>query len=185
MGTGRAMRARWPAVITVIAVVVTTFGCGQTPATHPPASPGTGAGVPIPIGQLPADTQCMVDHGWQLVEMLPPEVPGDPPGYKLESDLPSDQMAAIIEECQKLAPSAPVMTDRELRAIYDRWVKERECLVGLGYHPTEPPTFEKFAADWRTTGPWGPLDGVDTGAWTDAAYQAAKEACTLEMFHRG
>lgn len=68
--------------------------------------------------------------------------------------------------------------------IYDRWVKERECLVDLGYHPTEPPTLETFISDWKT-GPWDPLTGVDTGAWTDADYQAAKQACTLEFYGRG
>ena len=168
-----------------LAVAALAYGCGQPLGTSAvPSSPAATNAVPIPVGQLPPDTQCMIDHGWKLIEVRPPEVPGDPPSYKLESDLPPGQQQAIIDECQKLASPPPEKTDQELRTIYDRWVTERECLVGLGYHPTEPPTFEKFAADWRSSGPWMPIDGVDTGSWTDAAYQAAKGACTLEMFHR-
>ena len=64
-------------------------------------------------------------------------------------------------------------------------MQERECLVGLGYHPVEPSTFEKFLADWRTNQPpWMPIDGIDTGVWTDADYQTAKKTCTLEFFSR-
>lgn len=90
---------------------------------------------------------------------------------------------AIMVECSEKYPQ-PEKTDAEVRVIYDRWVKERECLVGLGYDPVEPPTFEKFMADWRSTGPWMPIDGIDTNAWSGADYEAAKKACTLEFFSR-
>ena len=118
-----------------------------------------------------------------LVEVLPPEVPGDAPGYKLKSDLPASESAKFITECRKLAPDPPKPTVEQLRVIYDRWVAERDCLQGLGYTPDQPSSFEKFVSDYQT-GPWMPIDGVDTSRWTDAEYRRAKEECTLEMFTR-
>lgn len=93
---------------------------------------------------------------------------------------------AIFTECMDKYPTPDKpKTDAEVRVIFDRWVKERECLVGLGYQPVEPPTFEKFLADWNSTGPWMPIDGIDTNAWSGADYEAAKKACVLEFFSRG
>jgi hypothetical protein len=159
-------------------------GCSGAPTSTPLATDlGASPGVSIPAEDLPPDTRCLVDHGFRLVAVLPPEIEGDAPGYKLESDLPPNQASAIIDECQKLAPEVRE-TDAELRVIYDRWVDERDCLIKLGYHPAPPPSFEKFAADWRSTGPWMPIDGIDTGSWSDAEYRAAKDRCTLEFFSR-
>lgn len=164
---------------------VLIVACSPASSRLPDAgTPGPSLGISIPTYQLPADTRCMVENGFRLVAVLPPAIEGEPPGYKLESDLPPDQLAAIVDKCQKLAPVQAEKTVAELRVIYDRWVGERGCLAELGYEPGEPPSFETFQSEWKT-GPWMPIDGVDTGSWTDLEYTEAKERCTLEMFSRG
>ena len=78
------------------------------------------------------------------------------------------------------------MTEERLRTIFRRWLDERTCLVELGYRPDPAPSFERFVSDWRSfDGPWMPIDGVNTNAWSDADYAEAKEQCTLEFFDRG
>jgi hypothetical protein len=114
-----------------------------------------------------------------------PQFEGDSRGYRLTSDLPRAQARSIEEECQKLAPPDVPKTEAELRVVYDRWIAERECLIGLGYTPASPPSFEKFVSDWRSpTGPWTPIDGVDTQSWSSREYEEAKKRCTLEMYDR-
>lgn len=125
-----------------------------------------------------------MDHGFRVVSVKPPAFEGEKPSYVLESDYSANDGMAILAECRKLAPYQ-AKTDAELRVIYERWVGERTCLIGLGYRPDEPPSFEKFVGDWRTPhGPWDPLTGVDTGSWSDAEYAQAKKQCILEMFDR-
>jgi hypothetical protein len=174
-------------------VLIAVSGCdlaGSSPAgsmlpPRPSPSAGASTGVYVPTGKLPPDTQCLLDHGFSLTAVLPAEVPGDAPGYKLETDLDPDQIDAISKECRKLVSPPPEKSDAEIKVIYDRWMEERLCLIGLGYHPVEPSTFEKFLADWRTgVSPWMPTDGVDTGTWSGADYETAKQTCTLEFFSR-
>ena len=143
-----------------------------------------GLGLAIPTGQLPPRVKCMVDRGFRITQVRPPQADWDLPEYVFEFDLPLAQATEVIDECRKLYPTAQ-KTDAELRVIYDRWIDERRCLVELGYQPAEPPSFEQFLSDWRSPrGPWMPIDSVDTGSWTGAEYEEAKAKCTLEMFDR-
>lgn len=138
----------------------------------------------MPSNELDPVTRCAVDHGFRVVSVKPPAFEGGRQSYVLESDYSAQQGMAILHDCRELAPGQP-KSDADLRTIYDRWVGERDCLVGLGYRPEEPPSFEKFVADWRSPqGPWDPLAAVDTASWTDADYAEAKRLCTLEMFDR-
>lgn len=86
--------------------------------------------------------------------------------------------------CKDLLPEVPDQTDAQLAETYRRWLRERDCLMGLGYAPLAPDSLEKFIADWRTSGPWMPIDGVDVHSWTAEEYDAAKTACGLEMLTR-
>lgn len=160
--------------------------CAPTPSPTQQASSSTPSdGISVPTGQLDPVTQCAVDHGFRVVKVKSPQFQGGTPSYVLESDYSTEEGMAILTECRKLAPYQ-AKTDEELRVIYDRWVGERECLIELGYRPDQPPSFEKFVADWRTPhGPWDPLTGVDTRSWTDTEYAEAKKRCILEMFDRG
>jgi hypothetical protein len=89
-----------------------------------------------------------------------------------------------MTKCNALRPSDPPLSEGEIREIYDRWVGEYHCLIGLGYQPDPPPSVEKFVADWNGLGPWMPTDGIDTGHWTKAQYDEAKAKCTLESYTR-
>jgi hypothetical protein len=166
--------------------LLVSAGCSDSTIGSPSVSGGaaTSPGLSIPAGELPPDIQCLVDHGFTLIKITDPYTEGERPGYQLMSDLPSDQVHEISKECQKLAPPDVQKTDEELRVIFDRWVDERNCLIGLGYQPAPPPSFEKFVADWRSTGPWMPINGIDTPSWTDTQYREAKERCRLEFYTR-
>lgn len=162
----------------------TTLLAACSPAPAPTGSPSPSPGISVPVEQLPADVRCLVEHGARIVEVKPPLVPGDPPRYELALDLPFEEARRISVECQKLASPHPTLSDAEIRAIYERWVAEYECLVGLGYQPVPPPSVETFIAGWRGSGPWSPIDGIDVGNWTDDQYQEAKERCGLEFYER-
>jgi hypothetical protein len=92
-----------------------------------------------------------------------------------------EEALARRSKCEALLPSPEVFTDAEMKAVYYRWVDERNCLVALGYHPDPPPSVETLVASWRT-GPWMPTDGVDIDHWTQPEYDRAKAKCTLESF---
>lgn len=177
---------RASARIIVALSVAIVAGCSSAPDHSPERglmSPSIGP-IAIPTGQLPPDVRCAVDKGFRVAAIDAPSFEGDATSYRLESDLPTEEAMAILKECRETFNPYRERTAEELRVIYERWVNERQCLIELGYRPAEPPSFEKFAADWRT-GPWMPIDGVDTQSWTDAEYQEAKHRCTLEMFDKG
>lgn len=185
-GISRSGWARSTGCALAALVLLATGACspaaGQTPKA---GGPSASLGAAIPTGQLPPLTQCLVDRGFWIERVEAPQASWDTPTYVLGSDLPADQAMAVTDECRRSIPPKPPKTDAEIRVIYDRWVKERTCLIGLGYQPAEPPSFEQFLSDWRSPkGPWMPIDGVDTGSWTAADYDQAKSECTLEMFDR-
>lgn len=177
-----ATRTSLLAWVLVAPFLLSFAGCNQPAKVSP--TPTAPAAISIPSSDLPADIRCLVENGYRVVGVLEPATPGGPPGYRLVSDLPRDQQDAVHAKCDKLASPAPELTDAEIRVVYDRWVDEYECLVGLGYRPAQPPSFETFLGQWKT-GPWDPLQGVDTGSWTDSQYAEAKDRCNLEFFTRG
>lgn len=157
-------------------------GCGPaTGSEEPSPSASPSSGVAFPAEELPAEIRCMVGHGATLVRILPPQFEGDEPGYQLA--VPATRADAVRQACDRFREPDRKLTVAETRAVYDRWVGERNCLVELGYRPVEPPPFEIFLATWKT-GPWDPLNGVDTNAWSDAEYRTAKERCVLSAFER-
>jgi hypothetical protein len=186
----RTRPSAWVLIWTAI-VIASIAAC--TPRSDQPSSPPLPSGVvasaspsgdiQIPISQLNPEQQCYVAHGFKLVKIMPSGVEGEPPGDKFVADLTPEEFDAVTKLCAVYHTEAPPPTEAQIRATYDRWVRERDCLVGLGYQPTEPPTVERFLVTWGT-GPWAPIDGIDTNAWTDSEYQRVKQSCGLEMFNR-
>lgn len=128
---------------------------------------------------LPRHVQCMVDSGFDITGR------SGASGYEFESDLPQQEALRVIEECRELAPERPQLTDDRIGEIYDGWVSQSFCLVGLGYDPDEPPSPEKFIEDWRSpSGPWMPIDGLQPWLWSDEEYEYAKAECGLEFYER-
>jgi len=167
---------------TLMVVTALAAACGSLEASRgAEASPA----IVVPAEDMPPDIKCLVEHGARIVKVIPPQVPGDLPGYQLELELPPDEAREVSAKCQELAPESPQRTDEELLVVYERWLDQRECLIELGYTPDEPTSFETFLSGFRSPqGPWTPIDGIDTQNWTTGQYQEAKEQCTLEFFDR-
>jgi hypothetical protein len=135
-------------------------------------------GVVLPESTYPPDIQCLVEQGWTIVES------GGDGAHALRAPgaVSAEEREGIQRECGSLRPEPVEQTEAEVRQVYERWLAEADCLRGLGYSPDPAPPFEVFLADWRGSGPWFPIDGIDTGAWTFEQYEEAKESCVLEAF---
>ena len=160
---------------------------GGTPSPSRAATSEPTGAISIPTGNLSAYYQCMLAAGWHITAVAS-TAPGEPPQYEMTRDkddkTPKEAMA-LWQQCETLNPTPIPLTDAEIRVVYDRWVGEYQCLVGLGYQPDPPPSVETFVGSWNT-GPWSPIDGVKTDHWTQAQYEEAKGKCTLEFYtHQG
>jgi hypothetical protein len=149
------------AVCTLLAAIVVA-ACGITPV---PASP------------RPSYVECFARWGLVVVEH-PSSKSGDPSTYTFENgELSPQVIAAARAEC------TPRLTQADIRDIYDKWVGEWQCLVDAGYRPRPPPEVEEFLVQW-TTGPWSPIDGIDTNLWSNGELDRLKTQCGLEFFER-
>lgn len=154
------------------------FGCSSNDGSDTRA-PGE---VALEESAHPPHIRCLLDEGFEIVSS------DGAGGYELTVDADAhsdDERNRIRQRCGALAPEPAEQTDEEIRATYERWVAEAECLRGLGYASDAPPPFEVFRSDWRGAGPWTPIDGVDTGSWSREEYEGAKATCTLESFSMG
>jgi len=162
-----------------VLLVCAAGSCGGTPASS--------GQVFIPTGDLSAYDQCMLDAGYQI-RGTSSVSPGESPAYLWYLDtrgIDVEVAHAARAECEALRPTPPPLTQAEIREIYDRWVGEYQCLIGLGYRPDPPPSVEVFVASYYANpkkGPWMPIDGVDVDHWTQGQYDEAKAKCSLEFF---
>lgn len=184
---GRPKARRSLAGAATIAMVCTALACNapgeSTPSVQYADTPTAPGAVPIPTGNLSAYAQCMIANGWRLVAIHSAGPGAAEPGYEWTRDNDGkspDEIRALMEKCHALRPSPRPLTEAEIREIYDRWVGEYRCMVGLGYQPDPPPSFETFLATWMT-GPWDPTFGVDIRHWTQSQYDEAKAKCGLEF----
>jgi hypothetical protein len=143
--------------------------------------------VSVPTGNLSAYDQCMLDAGYRIAGTSSVS-PGESPvivWYLDTRGIDVDAARAARDRCEAMRPTPPPLTDAEIRELYDRWVGEYQCLMGLGYQPDPPPSVEVFVASYYANpkkGPWMPIDGVDTDHWKQAQYDEAKAKCGLEFF---
>ena len=195
----RPKASRLLAGAAAVLLVCTAISCSSSGSGTPTASgvfsPSTsGLGAPtrtpgaisIPTGDLDPFARCMVGIGWEITAVNTPFASGFPTSYqwKYTGDLNSQEVLVQTQQCKALRPVAPTLTTNELRALYDHWVEVYHCLVGLGYQPDPPSSFETFLATYfdKKTGPWMPIDGVDVDHWTQAQYDQAKSKCNLDMW---
>jgi hypothetical protein len=173
---GRARRNR--IVVEAIALVTVSIvaACGSATPDVPTSPPV------IPPPTLRPDIACEIEHGMRLVQIQPPRFEGDVTHYRVERNagMSPQEEAAIEFECIGLLPERDPPTDAEVTAVYNRWLEEHACLVRLGYRPDDPPVLERFLVEYRT-GPWTPIDGVDTRRWSTDEFRFAKATCILEM----
>lgn len=191
-GRGRVERtvARLLAVGAAAALLLTA--CGSSATTSPTSGGGgtahassTGA-ISIPTGDLTAFDRCMLDAGFYIVGVN--TASGAPTKFQYAVDTKVVELSvadARQEKCVAMLPPDPTFSEAEVRDIYNRWVGEYQCLLGLGYHPDAPPSVETFVASYygqANVGPWTPINGIHTEYWTKAEYDEAKSKCTLEFF---
>jgi hypothetical protein len=164
-------------LITTLAVA-TVAGCGVPESSMVAVGPG----IEVPAEELRPVDKCMYDAGFRATEIHRGRSGSNgayswdvPTTFGWEATGEGATMAAM-SACGNQFGSRGEKTIEEVREIYDRWVLERECLIGLGFQPASPPPFGDFVGQWRT-GPWMPVDGVPYTALGDAA----KEQCGLEM----
>jgi len=171
--------ARHRAISAVALIVIANAVCGCSSGAVSLA-PSAGRQSDSPLASFDA---CMAEAGFRVASTHD-GYPGEPSWNEWESDLGDAEGLQRLTECQRLVPPPRQRSDEELTAIYWRWVEERACLVRLEYSPTQPSTVEKFISDWRSTGPWTPVDGIDITTWSSEEYDRAKAACTLEVLER-
>lgn len=87
--------------------------------------------------------------------------------YANAEQLDADYDRADGECLQEIGdmPVAAPLTDGELRQLYEDSLETAECLRRYGEQPGTPPSFEKFASDYRSRGvaiPWSPYQTVQT-----------------------
>jgi hypothetical protein len=174
-------------------VAAAAVSCGTSTPSGPrngPAGASSSWGiVSIPTGAN-AYVKCMRDAGWQLTEFSTPQRPGGEPGYGWIHPGPMDSAAwEVHAACSSIVPFMPTDSPDDIREMYNRWVGEYECLIGLGYRPDPPTSVEVFVASYLDAQAgnaekhsywWWPLQGVDTDSWTKAQYDEARAKCTLE-----
>jgi hypothetical protein len=131
--------------------------------------------VSIPAAQVDAETQCLIAHGFKLEAIIAPGESGAPPAYQLSTDgLTPAEASTVASECAQYAPSPRILSDAEVRAVYDRWVKERECLMPL------LPAFRGLPAQRAAHDAPGPLRPGGVGlrgerrAWDHARQHVAR-----------
>ncbi len=169
-------------VAVVLAVVLA--GCG-VPAI---SSVSVGPGIDVPAEELRPVDRCILDAGFRATAVHPGRF-GSIGGHSWETQTwyswePAGATATVAAAAICRDRFAPVRewTVEELRELYERWVLEWQCLIGLGYRPESPPSFEQFRSDWhgRGVGPWMPI-GIDQHDLTGSRFFEARKRCGLEM----
>lgn len=107
--------------------------------------------------------QCMHDVGWTNV------VEAEANWGIEDNSLTMEQRGAFKEslaDCESQVGVAPVdlpLTDDEIRLVYSHWIKQKECLEGLGYEISDPPSEDTFVAQakaHKVGADWNPFAEV-------------------------
>jgi len=146
--------------------VAVLVACGPMPSPVNSPSARVSSGVE---GWTTAMTGCLRDAGWDVV--------ADPAGDGFSvNGLSGEQRPAYIAaegKCeQQVGPPPPAvpLDEAQIRERYGFLLDARECLIGLGYSISEPPSEEAFLESWAT-GPWSPyndvVDSVSSEQWEE------------------
>ena len=97
--------------------------------------------------------KCLADAGWNV------ELDGEGGFSAHFTPEQGDAFDAALRSCEaKLGehPPVPRLTDAEIRALFDYQAHDlRDCLIGLGYTISEPPTVDEFVDSYYIH-PWHP-----------------------------
>ena len=128
-------------------------GCSDRPVV--PGGPSSGSDELRTW--VTAVVECLHESGWGDASVSP-----DGSGIELDN-LPAAQHAAFASAraaCEEEAgpqPNAARLTREDVEALYVKLLAARECLSGLGYAISDPPSKAEFVDSYFTDrGPWSP-----------------------------
>jgi hypothetical protein len=176
--------ARSFATSCIIATVLVLVGCGDG-AGEDGAADNVGAGAVddgseaatsnpddgvfrgTPEEYLAANRACFERNGIPTVDD-----PNNPSGFSVEPGGDDDLFFEVDALCREEvgAYTEESVPEDYLERIYEHALRQRECLIELGYDLPAAPTYEQFSQD-RDFDPLG-----QTGA-TDQEFRDAEEAC--------
>lgn len=169
------LNKRWGwrgAIFAAPLVIVILAGC-RAPDSSPATSP-TPAASAMGDTWIAAMAGCLRDAGW--------DVAVGPAGDSYHANnLSGEQRPAYIEAeaaCEAEVgppPEVEPLSQAEIREHYRFLLDARECLIGLGYSISEPPSEDAFVESW-TTGPWSPFNDVVEVVTTEE-WERINDAC--------
>ena len=80
-----------------------------------------------------------------------------------EADEAAEEAEAACLEVVGPHPTRAPRSEEELDQLYDLSVEKYDCLVQQGYRPAEPPTREKWLAEYSSGNAWDPFIDPNTG----------------------
>ncbi len=182
-----ASRAR--ALLSLVPLVMLCALAGCSPQNDLSVSPSPGATIASspPVNAEPfvgskadyaqALVSCVGEQGWPGTITGPDDPEGA--GAIRWDPVPESQDNALNDAIQSCIASlgqfddAPA-SEEEVRARYDAFMDQYNCLIAAGFGPTDPPSFASYLDEFQTSGTlmWDPVSGL-----SDEQYVAATKAC--------
>jgi hypothetical protein len=181
--------------LSLLALLAVVAGCGNInpsislpQSTPPSASAATGSAgfspdlvSPEPsVGQflggadeyLPRLAECLREAGWNAHVVNGALSVDFTPGQ--ESAFRSVRSACVAK--LGTPPTPAPYSEAEIRAEYAYEIQLRECLIGLGYAISEPPSAEEFIDSWLQPGQWTAYRDLPQGM-PPAEWDHANQVC--------
>lgn len=158
-------RVTLPGACMLAAAVFFTAGCAAQ--SNQEVAPDTR------IDLLTATIRCMEEQGFEAEA----DGSGGFSGPEMSAEL-SDQWRAVAEECAaKTGWGVEEYDDEQLAELYTLEVDQYECLIELGYAPSEPPSLQSYIDSWssRTDSPYQPFGSVIVGLTPEEQATMLKE----------
>ena len=168
-----------PALMGILLVGVLIAGCSVTETLEPKVE--LGPGVVVPTSWVTPVERCLLDRGFVATAVVEGDTGTNEKfdyswstkrHFVWEGPAGTGPLAFACEHA--LGDDQTTLTPDEIAEVYDRWVKERLCLVDLGITVPSPPTLDEFQRTW-VTGPWTPGDTIRIPS------RQVLDTCGLEM----
>lgn len=165
-----------------VLIALTAAGCAPVSKVIDPMI-DVGPGLEAPASWLRPVDECLRRSGIVAVEVVPPRAGTNAKyGYAWQTNASftwqprQDQMDDAMSCHFNASSNDGEMPEEELRALFDRWGKERLCLLDFGVDVPEPPAFDDSRDAWNTGvgHQWSPIGAM-------RPTQEMLDTCGLEM----
>lgn len=152
-------------------LMLTLVACSSPPSDEPgPSNTTTPTEAPDRDAEdaeieayYPRLAECLTRHGfpatWNAAEGNMRVEVG--PGHA--QDEAAEEADASCQAELGAKPTRAPISENELDQFYDASLAQYECLVNQGYTPKEPPTREKWLAEYASGRAWDPFIDPNTG----------------------